>query len=251
MLPDSSAALHRYSQAGCLGAAGHEQCDSVMDRGALKPSDWSGLVLRSCVSTAGSSLWLLPSEMSQADESQEMTLALTYQPCHTSMFLLATFFTTAGNSSDAFFPLAISWNQTANLIHLLRKSLRSCARKGPAMHSRRRPFSWPPVLATPCCSPTSPWDLHSCGVTTRLPTLTVEKTCGVGFNDRLLFHQDWECAVCAASVSGSQITKTGQGRGRRGKAATTPPRQRPHVSSMTAEAALRSHDNQHWLALFQ
>lgn len=27
---------------------------------------------------------------------------------HTSMFLLATFFTTAGNSSDAFFPLAIS-----------------------------------------------------------------------------------------------------------------------------------------------
>lgn len=27
------------------------------------------------------------------------------------MFLLATFFTTAGNSSDAFFPLAISWKQ--------------------------------------------------------------------------------------------------------------------------------------------
>lgn len=30
---------------------------------------------------------------------------------HTSMFLLATFFTTAGNSSDEFFPLAISWKK--------------------------------------------------------------------------------------------------------------------------------------------
>lgn len=45
-----------------------------------------------CASTGGSSLML----------------ALTYHRFHTSMFLLATFFTTAGNSSDAFFPLAIS-----------------------------------------------------------------------------------------------------------------------------------------------
>ena len=31
------------------------------------------------------------------------------------MFLFATFFTTAGNNSDAFFPLAMSWMKTENV----------------------------------------------------------------------------------------------------------------------------------------
>lgn len=39
------------------------------------------------------------------------TAKQTNQTCHTSMFLLATFFTTAGKSSEAFFPLAISCKQ--------------------------------------------------------------------------------------------------------------------------------------------
>lgn len=42
----------------------------------------------------------------------KMNISLLYFSCYlTSMFLLATFFTTAGNSSDEFFPMAMSWAQ--------------------------------------------------------------------------------------------------------------------------------------------
>lgn len=60
-------------------------------------------------------------------------------------------------------------------IHLLRKRWRTCRCevRSLAIRSPRRSFSWPPVWATPCCSPTSLWDLHSCGLTTLLLTLDV------------------------------------------------------------------------------
>lgn len=46
------------------------------------------------------------------ETTYKMNISLLYSSCYlTSMFLLATFFTTAGNSSDEFFPMAMSWAQ--------------------------------------------------------------------------------------------------------------------------------------------
>lgn len=183
MLPDYSAALDQYSQVWGLGTV--HNLSNIMDpygthygTTALNPSERFSRIsgcLYSVVIVTPLTLWGELQRM-RMHHRQETRFALM---CPYDV-IPRCFCWRRSSPQQETAPKRFSlWRSAENKqqiwIHLLRKRSRTCRCevRSLAMRSPRRSFSWPPVWATPCCSPTSLWDLHSCGLTTLLLTLDV------------------------------------------------------------------------------
>lgn len=226
MLPDYSAALDQYSQVWGLGTV--HNLSNIMDpygthygTTALNPSERFSRIsgcLYSVVIVTPLTLWGELQRM-RMHHRQETRFALMCPWCHTSMFLLATFFTTAGNSSEAVFPLAISWKQAANLNPPAEKTIANVS-----MWSEESRNALTPTILFMASSLSD--SLLLSNISLRSSFLWINNTvtdtgCGQyekknkttdGVGDQLLLDQrGWERFTSVASVAASQIKETSQG----------------------------------------
>lgn len=188
---------------------------------ALRPSEWCGRVWGCLYSVAIVTPPTLrgESQRSPMHPRQGTRLALMRPWCRTSMFLLATFFTTAGNSSEALFPLAISWKQAADLNPPAEKTIANVSRWGEKSRRALTPtilfmassLSDSLLLSNISLRSSFLWMNNTvtdtwCGQYEKKKTLQRRRGCPAA-----AWPRGWERYAPVTSVSASQIKETSQG----------------------------------------